>query len=402
MAPRTETDWPQFLGPQRNGVSPDTQLIAFWPPAGPPGVWQRPVGAGYSGPVVAGGRLILFHRTGDEEVVEALDAQTGRGQWRFGYPTTFQDRLLRMDAGPRSTPVIDAGRVYTLGAEGKLHCLELDTGRSVWSHDLLAEYHPPESFFGVGTAPLVEGRLVLVNVGAKGAGIVAFDKETGKEAWRATSDEASYSSPIAATVDGQRCAFFFTRAGLVVLDPPTGRVRYARPWRSRMNASVNAATPLFVDGQLFLSASYGTGAILLRVGKDRADEVWKGDGIMSNHYATCVYQDGCLYGFDGRQEQRARLRCIDWQTGRVCWTQEGFGCGWIILAQGRLYILSEDGDLVVVEATPEGYRERARARVLGRPCRAPIALASGRLYARDRGRLACWDLHAPTAERAAR
>src|SRR5439155_16818376 len=224
-----------------------------------------------------------------------------------------------------------------------LRCLELETGAKVWAHSLTADYSPRKGFFGVATSPLVEDKLVLVNVGAKGAGVVAFDKETGKEIWKATDQEASYASPVAATIDGVRHIFFVKREGLVSLDPANGAVRFSKRWRARINASVNAATPLVVNDELFLSASYGTGAVLLKVGKTGVDEIWKSDDVLSNHYATSVYADGFLYGFDGRQEERARFRCVEWKTGKVRWTQEAFGCGSMILAEARLIVLTEAG-----------------------------------------------------------
>jgi outer membrane protein assembly factor BamB len=239
---------------------------------------------------------------------------------------------------------------------------------------------------------LLEGNRLLVNVGARGAGIVAFDKDTGQEVWKATDHAASYSSPVAATIDGTRHVFFFTREGLVSLDPDNGRVRFSLRWRARMAASVNAATPLVVGGQVFLSASYNTGAVLLRVRPDGADEVWKSDEVLSNHFNTSIYRDGFLYGIDGRQEAGGRLRCVELQTGKVRWTQEGFGCASLLLAEGNLIALTEEGDLVLIEATPEAYREKARARVLGGNCRAQPALADGRLYGRDGRRLVCWNL----------
>ena len=159
-----------------------------------------------------------------------------------------------------------------------------------------------------------------------------------------------------------------------------------------MNASVNAAAPVLVGEHVFLSASYGTGAVLLRVAKDGVTEVWHNDESLSNHYNTSVYHDSHVYGFDGRQEQGARLRCIEAQTGKVCWTKEGFGCGSMILADGKLIVLSENGELVLIDATPTAYSEKARATVLSRPCRAEIALANGRLYARDNAKLVCWNL----------
>ncbi len=385
-------DWPQFLGPNRDGSSPEAGLRATLPKDGPPVVWRKEVGEGYSGPVIAGGRAILFQRVGAEEVVACLDAATGKERWAFRYPCAYQDDFGKGN-GPRATPVIAGGRVYTHGADGRLHCLDLETGKKVWARSLLQEYQVPASFFGVGTSPLVEGKRVLVNVGGKQAGIVAFDADTGKELWRATDDGASYSSPIAATIDGQRYAVFLTRQGVVLLDPADGKVRYQKRWRARINASVNAATPLVVGDLAFFSSSYDTGALLLKVRKGGVEEVWSGDESMSNHYTTCVHRDGFLYGFHGRQEVGAILRCVELKTGKVRWSREGFGCGAMVLADGRLIILTERGDLVLADATPDAYRERARAHVLDAlPCRAPIALADGRLYARDGARLVCWDL----------
>jgi outer membrane protein assembly factor BamB len=384
-------DWPQFLGPARDGTSPETGLLAAIPKQGPPRVWEREVGEGYSGPVIAGDRLVLFHRLGDKEVIECLDAATGKERWKFDYPTAYQDDFGKGN-GPRSTPAIVDGRVYALGAEGTLTCLGLAKGNKLWQRALDKEYRPHKGFFGVATSPLVEGKLVLINVGAPGAGIVAFDKDTGKEVWKATDQEASYASPVAATIDGVRHVLFFTREGLVSLDPADGRVRFSKRWRSRIDASVNAASPVVAEGHVFLTASYGTGAILLKVKKDGVEEVWKGNDSLSCHYGTPVLRDGHLFGFDGRQEQGARLRCVEWKTGKLCWTREGFGCGSLIAADGKLLVLSEDGDLVLIDPIPNTYREKGRAHLLNGPARAPIALANGRLYARDGRRLACWDL----------
>jgi outer membrane protein assembly factor BamB len=385
-------DWPQFLGPRRDGSSPETGLLRQWSMDGPPLVWKKEVGEGFSGPVVADGKLILFHRVGDNEVVACLDAATGKEIWKYPYPTTYQDDFGKGN-GPRATPVISGNRVYTLGAEGRLHCLAFDTGKKVWARELLKDYKVPPSFFGVGSSPLVEGELVLVNVGARKAGIVAFDSETGKEAWRATEDGASYSSPVVASIHGRRYGIFFTRQGVVLLDPKTGKVDYQKRWRARLEASVNAATPLVVGDLVFFSSSYETGALLLKVGKDKVEEVWSGDEEMSNHYSTCVAHKGFLYGFHGRQERGAALRCVELKTGKIRWTQLRFGCGSMVLADGQLIILTERGDLVLAEPSPDGYREKARVHVFdGVPCRAQIALADGRLYARDSSELKCWRL----------
>ncbi len=387
-------DWPQFLGPQRNGNSNEKGLLAAFPKDGPPVVWQRNVGEGYSGPVIAGDRLILFHRVGDEEVVECLKAATGKELWRFPYPTSYSDMLGKGD-GPRSTPLIAGDKIITLGAEGTLHCLALETGKKIWSRSLTKEYKTPLGYFGVGTSPIVEQNRVLVNVGGKNAGIVAFDLDNGKEAWRATDDPPSYSSPVVATIGDRRLAVFFTRTGAVVLNAKTGDVLYRQRWRSRSETSVNAATPLIIGDQVFFSASYDTGALLLKLKANGAEEVWTDEKIMSNQYNTCIHHNGQIYGFDGRQDSPfpPTLRCFDLKTRKIRWQKEDFGNGSMILADGRLIILTEKGGLCLVQATPEAFRETARFRLLDAPpCRAQIALSAGRLYARDQKKLVCVNL----------
>jgi outer membrane protein assembly factor BamB len=384
-------DWPQFLGPQRNSTSTETGLLQGWSEKGPLVLWQKEVGEGFSAPVVAGERLILFHRVGDEEIVECLSAAKGEPMWKRTNPTKYEDPLGKGD-GPRSTPLVAGERVYTLSPGGRLQCLKLTDGERVWQRALLEDYAVPQSFFGVGTSPILEGGRLIVNVGAREAGIVAFDKETGKEVWKATGDGASYSSPIAATIDGVRQVVFLTRLGIVSLDPADGSVRFSKRWRSRMNASVNAATPVAFGDQLFFTSCYDTGAILVKAKKDAIEEVWSNDQSLSCHFGTPVYHDGFLYGFHGRQETGTEMRCVEAKSGEVRWSKDGFGCGSMILAEGNLIVLGEGGELVLVEAKSDKYREKARASVLTAPCRAHMALANGRLYARDNKKLVCWKL----------
>jgi len=385
-------DWPQYLGPNRNGVSTETGLLQTWGKDGPPLLWSIPVGEGFSGPVIAGDKLILFHRVGDEEVVDCLNADTGKKVWSRGYATDYRDQLNKGD-GPRSTPAIHGDLVITLGAGGWLNVWKLADGAKVWGRNINDDYRVPQSYFGVGTSPLVEKDLLLINVGGKEAGIVAFALQTGKEVWHATTDEASYSSPVMATVEGARHAVFFTRFGVSLLDPKDGTERFRKRWRARYAASVNAATPLVIGDKLFVSTSYETGALLLRLHKDGADTLYEKEDAMTNHYNTSVYRDGCLYGFDGRQEAGPNFRCVDLDTGKIRWNKDQFGCGTMVLAEGKLIVLTESGELLLVDASPQEYRERARAAVFNNsPCRAQIALAGGRLYGRDQRTLKCWDL----------
>src|SRR5262245_39335848 len=293
-------DWPQFLGPARDSRSPETGLIDSFGDKGPKLLWRHAAGEGFSSPVVAGDKVILFHRVGKEEVVEALDAAKGTPLWRFSYATAYRDSFGKGN-GPRATPTVAGKQVFTYGAEGKLHCLDLEKGTRVWERDLTKDYEPRQSFFGIGTSPIVEGDLLLVNVGGREAGIVALQRDSGKEAWKATSQEASYASPVAATIDGVRHVFFFTRDGLVSLDPKNGKVRFSKRWRAKINASVNATSPVVVGNEVFVTASYDTGGLLAKVKADGIEEVWSNDTSLSSHYSNCVAHEGLLFGFDGRQ-----------------------------------------------------------------------------------------------------
>jgi outer membrane protein assembly factor BamB len=384
-------DWPQFLGPDRNGVYPDNDLAAKWSAAGPAVVWEKDVGQGFSAPVVSQGRLILFHRLGDREAVEALDAATGRPVWKFDYPTGYRDDF-GFDEGPRAAPAIAGGRVYTFGAEGALHCLDFQTGKKIWSVDTHAKFQVRKGYFGAACSPLVDEGRVLMNIGGAGAGVVAFDAATGAVLWKATDQEASYSSPVAATIQGVRHVFFFTRAGFVDVDPASGKVRSQLPWRARMQASVNAAAPIVVDDMVFLSASYGTGAILLQIGPGGAKKVWSSDDALTNHYANAVYKDGFLYGYHGRQEEGPSLRCIEFRTGKVRWSVDGFRAGSITLAGGRLLIQKEGGELVLAEASPAAYKPISTTKALPPVVRSYPAIAKGRYYVRNGKTLVCLNL----------
>ena len=387
--PLFAADWPQFHGPGRDNQSTETGLNWDWPKDGPPIAWKIEVGQGWAGPVVAGGRVILFHRVENDEVIACLDPVTGKEKWKFAYRTRYRDDF-GFDEGPRSTPAIAGDKLFTLGANGDLHGLELATGKKLWSRSLLADYDAGKGFFGIATSPLVVGGKLLVNVGGRGAGIVAFDPTTGKELWKANNDAASYSSPTVAEIDGKTLALFLTREGLVMLDPNTGKIGYTFPWRPRLNESVNAATPLVWKNDIFITVSYGTGAVLLRPKGAELEELWSGDKSMSCQFNTPVRVGEYLYGAHGRVDARnVDMRCVEWKTGAVKWSQPKFGSTSVIAVDGGLIGMTEAGDLVRFEASPEIFKEKARAAILGSPMRAAPALADGRFYARDGKHLVC-------------
>jgi outer membrane protein assembly factor BamB len=389
-------DWPQFLGPNRNGSTTVTNLAARWPKEGPPVRWQRAVGAGFAGPVVAAGRLILFHRLGDKETIECLDAKAGKELWRNDYPTHYRDDF-GFDEGPRATPAIASDRVYTFGAEGALHCWDFGTGEQRWSVDTKKTFAAPKGFFGMACSPLVEAGAVIVNIGGReGAGIVAFDARTGQVLWKATEDEASYSSPAAASLNGKRVVLVITREALVALRPAAGKILFRYEWRPPMSASVSAATPLVVGDEIFISASYGTGASLLRFKESGLQKIWSTDDALSNHYATSVYRDGFLYGFDGRADPgfqpEPNLRCVEWKTGQVRWGERGLGAGTVTLVNQDLLVLTDKGQLLKAPARPAAFQPTDRAQILPFTVRAHPALADGLFYARSKDKLICVDL----------
>lgn len=384
-------DWPQFFGAERDGAYRGPALAEVWPAAGPRVVWRKTIGQGLSGPVVAQGRVILFHRLGNQEVVESFDRLTGEPQWRYAYPTTYRDDF-GFDEGPRAVPVVSNGVVYTFGAQGQLHAVDLVKGTRIWSEDTAARFNVAKGFFGAAGSPLVEGGRVIANIGGKGAGIVAFDAKSGRVLWTATDDEASYSSPAGATIAGRRLAVFLTRAALVGVDPASGRIEFRRPWRARAAASVNAATPMIVGDLVFVSAEYGPGAGVLRVAGSTLEDVWASNEVLSNHYATSVHADGVLYGFHGRQEFGPSFRAVDLRTGKVRWSEDRFRAGSVLLAGNRLLILREGGELVLAAASPDAFRPLARTQVLPPTVRALPALSDGLLYLRNDTTLVCLDL----------
>ena len=382
-------DWPQFLGPNRDGVYLGDDLGEEWPASGPPTVWERPVGQGYSNPVVANGRLILFHREGDKEVVEALDAQTGKPLWSFDYSTTYRSDF-GFGEGPRASPVVVSGQVYTFGAQGVLHCLQVVSGRKVWSLDTHKKFGVQKGYFGAAGTPLVLGTQLFLNVGgAGGAGVVAIDKDTGRTLWTASEDPASHASAVSATFGEQAHVLFYTRTGLLGADPKTGEIFFQQRWRARSNASANAATPLVMGDRIFLSASYGTGATVLNVKGRELETVWSSDDSLTNHYSTSVHHDGYLYGFHGRQEHDPSLRCVALNTGKVQWSEERFGAGSITRAGDRLLVLRENGELVLAKASPVSFQVVSRAQILQGTVRAYPAIADGLFYARNGDTLVC-------------
>jgi outer membrane protein assembly factor BamB len=444
-------DWPQFLGPHANGTSDESGLLDRWPSHGPPVLWEKKIGTGYSAASVRGNLLVLHHRIGNEEIAEALEADTGKSVWRYAYPSRFVDPY-GYNNGPRCTPLLTMNLCYTFGAEGKLLCLELVTGKKVWERDTAKDWEVPEAFFGVGSTPILEGDLLIVMVGGQpNSGVVALNAHTGKTVWESVGEknwqgqsmigwpgqrtvswqkswkQASYATPVAVAMRGKRYIFCLMRQGLVSLDPKTGAVNFSRWFCSTANDSVNAANPVVVDDLVFISAAYyRVGSVLLRVKPDGKtfEEVWRSPRelretdpktgnlvapVLEIHWSTPIYHDGYLYAFSGRNESDARFRCVELKTGKLMWDRDEswqphstpqpnvYGRGSLIMADGKLIALGEGGLLGLLKLNPEKVEEMARFQVprLHHPCWAAPVLANKRLYLRSEDRLVCLSLERP-------
>lgn len=385
-------EWPQILGPNRDARALDESLADAWPDNGPRVVWQHPVGEGYAGPAAVPQHLVLFHRIGDEEVVESLDPRTGERRWRQGFPTPSGGGI-DADGGPRCVPLIHGDQVYLLGVTGILRCLGLADGHKIWGRSLKDEFRTQEGYFGIGSTPIVDSGRLIVNVGGRnGAGLAAFSPDDGRTIWTATDDDASYSSPTTAVIHGQRHVVFATRLHAVSIDPRDGAIRFRFPFGTP-GATVTAATPLVFDDHVFYSAAYRAGAALVKVTREGAEVVWESDDIMSSQYATCVFHEGNLYGVDGREDVgRTTLRCFNPYTRKVHWSVPDFGMATVTLADKKLILLKTSGEIVLAMASPDSYRPIARSRIFNSTTRALPALADGLFYARDTEELKCFDL----------
>lgn len=427
--------WSRFLGPNGDGTSSETGLLQSLPAQGPRLVWSKAVGTGYSAPSVWGDQLMLHHRVGNREIVQAFNAETGKESWSHESPTAYQDPY-GYNNGPRCTPYLTKDRSYTFGVEGRLLCLDRVSGRKIWERETANDFQIPEAFFGVGSTPLLEGsRLIVMLGGQPNSGVVAFDAENGKTLWESVGQknwegqkkigwrgepivnwqtwekQASYSSPVAATIHGQRHILCLTRQGLVSLNPTNGEVRFSFWFRSQANDSVNAMNPVVSGEHILISgAYYRVGSVLLKVNPDgrSVEEVWRNTSL-EIHWMTPILKEGFLYASSGRNEPDARLRCVEMKTGRVAWDRDErwqphsaeqppvFGRSSWILADNRLIALGEGGLLGLFKPNPEKLEEVSRFQVpdLKYPCWAAPVLSGKKLFLRNEHRLVCYDLANP-------
>lgn len=425
-------DWPRFLGPEADCKSKETGLLDEWPLEGPPLVWKKEVGTGYSAPSIRDGQLVLHHRVANEEIVESMDPKTGKAIWAFKYPSNYIDPF-GYNNGPRCTPALSEDRCYVFGAEGKLFCIDIQTGKQIWMRDTAKDFDIPEAFFGVGSTPLLEkDKLIVMAGGQPNSGVIAFDTSTGKTLWQSVGKstwdgerktgwrgepfiqwqgyekQASYASPVAATIHGKRHILCLMRQGLVSLDPETGKENFHFWFRATVNESVNAMNPVVSGDTILLSAAYyRVGSVLLKVmpGGTSVAELWR-SGSLEVHWTTPVLHEGNLYAFSGRNEPDARFRCVEMETGKLLWDQdeswrksyqgppEKYGRGSAILVDNKLIVMGEAGQLGLFKPDPTAPKEISKFQVpeMKYPCWTAPVLSNHKLYLRSENRLICYDL----------
>lgn len=376
-------DWPQWRGPNRDGISQETVWLTQWPANGLKQLWKFEAGTGCSSVAVSGGRLFTMGNQKDEDTVWCLDAATGKVFWQHSYPAPLDAKLY--EGGPNATPTVVGDHVYTVGKRGQLFCLRADNGTVVWSKNLHKDLNatPPE--WGYAGSPLALGNLLILDVGGDGTATVALDKTTGDVYWKNGDTPAGYGSLMPFSFQGRSHLASFAATGLVVRDATSGKEIARHNWKT--SYYVNAATPIIEGGKIFISSGYNKGCALLQLHPDALSVVWE-NRKMRNQMNSCVLWQGYLYGFD-----ESTLTCLEFATGEMKWTQEGLGKGALMVASGKLIIQTEKGDLVLAELSPTAYQELSRTKALNGRCWVVPVLANRRLYAKNnKGTVVCLDV----------
>ncbi len=365
-------DWPQWRGSRGDGVSSESGWRSKFEAGRPPIRWRQKVGIGYAAVSVNGGKLYTAGWSDGKDVISCLNTDTGERIWTHEYRAPRFEKNHK--GGPAATPAVDDGRVYTLSREALLICLDAQNGEVKWQKKLNELYRVDPPRWGFAGSPVVHGDMLLVDVGR----IIAFDKETGREFWKTRNYGPAYSTPQPFRTGDRELLAVFPKAGLVILEASTGREVAAHQWLT--SYGVNAATPIVDGNRIFISSGYGTGCAMLELTDKGLRVVWE-NKEMRNQMPTCVLMDGHLYGFDDKV-----LKCLDVKKGERVWAQRGLGQGALTAAGGKLIIMSEDGELQIVDTSPGGVKIEARVKVFNEShCWVMPVLAYGHIYCRSPG-----------------
>ncbi len=382
------TYWTDFRGPNRDGRYTQRPILTNWPRQGPPELWRQKVGGGYASTVIAEGRVFTIEQRREEEVVAAYNFDSGEELWTHSWPGHFQESMG--GPGPRATPTWHEGKLYALGAEGELRCLEAATGKVIWKKNALADNGAGNLQWAMSGAPLiVDDKVIVLPGGGSGKSIAAYNKDTGAPVWKSLNDQQSYMSPMLVTLAGRRQIVLICAPRALGVAVEDGSLLWEYPWVT--DYGINAAQPLIVDeDHVFISSGYGHGAALLKITPRgdafKAVEVWK-NNTMKNKFNSSVLHEGHVYGLD-----EGILACIDVRTGERKWKGGRYGFGQLLLADSHLIVLTEKGEVVFVKASPESHQERASFPALSGKTWNNPALADARLIVRNQTEMACYNL----------
>jgi outer membrane protein assembly factor BamB len=378
-------DWPNWRGPNYNGISEETGWTATWPQEGPKVLWKASLGTGFSSMAVSKSRVYAMGNINDNDILYCFDAGEGTEIWKKSYPCPLL--ATNHEGGPSATPTVEDDAVYVFSRNGDCLRFEAATGKIVWHKNIVKELNLKQPQWYLAGSPLIVGDLIILNAGDRG---VALKKADGSLAWQNGNGIAGYTTAVPFTVDSQKCVAIVGAREIVALEPATGKVLWSYPWKTQYD--INAADPIIVDGKLFISSGYNKGCALFKIGTDGLTEIWQNKN-MRNHINSSVLWKGYIYGFDGQAGGGGQLTCLEFETGQTKWSQKGMGTGSLCLADGKLIILSEKGKLVIAEASPESFKELASAQILTGKCWTVPVLANGRIYARNAsGQLVCIDV----------
>ncbi len=383
-------DWPNFRGPRHDGISRETAWRKDWAASPPVVAWRAATGIGFSSFAVAGGRALTIGHIDGEEVVSCLDEATGKAVWKHRFPSELGAKFYI--GGPGSTPAVDAaaGLVYVMGKWGEVFCLGLDDGAVRWQRSLAKEEKLLTPDWAFNGSPLLQGDLVVLNCGRAG---VALNRKTGATVWHSAGSECGYSTPVPYQAEGREMVAVSSGNAYSGVDVRTGEVQWSIPWRTRYG--VNAADPIVWNDQVFVSSGYHQGSGLFALSAGRLPSLWKQRLFRSQQNAP-VRIGGFLYGFDGDSSSRAKLKCVEWKSGKVLWEEESFGYGALSAAGDTLIILSAKGHLGIAKASPAGFRLNASLSVLAPDCWTAPVLANGRIFCRNsHGKVVVLDVRMP-------
>jgi outer membrane protein assembly factor BamB len=385
------SDWPEYRGSRRDGISRETNWSSQWPADGPKQLWKASVGVGFSSVSVVGDRLFTMGHVGDDDVVFCLNADTGEELWTHRYPCELVDNLH--EGGPAVTPTVDGDRVYTLSKEGHLFCLDVEKGNVIWQIELQKQYQVKMPEWGFSGSPLVIGKKLIVDAGP----LAAIEKLTGKPIWQTETYRAGYGSPVRFERDGRTFIAHLNNDALVVVDAADGKLIASAPFETQYVTT--STTPVIGGKTIFVSSGYNRGCILFELAGAELKPIYE-NRKMRNHMNTCVLWEGHLYGFDGNSHDRRNctLVCLEQPTGEQKWKERGLGCGSLMIADGNLIVLGDEGELVIAPANPEKFQPIAKAKVLEGKCWTMPVLSRGKIYCRNAaGELVCLDVRGESA-----